>query len=150
MNGSSDTYSADVVVMVRHPCSVVASYLSLDWESELDAILMHPVPEGFPGLREEIARRNAAPKDRIADLILQWKLFTAKTLELQRHRPTWTFVLHDDLCRRPMHYFEAIFETLELPLTPVIAEKIRRETSRRKVERAPGTCSISSKGTARP
>ncbi|MDS9468937.1 sulfotransferase [Paracoccus sp. MBLB3053] len=125
----ADTYDAQVIVMVRHPCSVIASYLSLGWESEVEAMLPHPVPEGFAGLRDEIEARNGPVQDRLTDLILQWKLFTAETLDLQRRRPDWTYILHDDLCLRPLHYFEAIFAKLGLSFTSDIADKVRRESS---------------------
>lgn len=125
----AQTYGAQVVVMLRHPCGVISSYLSLDWDSELEAILERPIPEGYPELAEEVARRKAGPQDKLSDLILQWKLFTAATLDLQRRHPDWMFILHDDLCLHPGEYFERIFRALDLRLTPLIADKIRRESS---------------------
>ncbi|WP_172332663.1 sulfotransferase [Mangrovicoccus sp. HB161399] len=125
----ADTYAAQVIVMLRHPCSVVASYLSLGWDSEIEDMLRHPVPASRPGLAKELTYRQRTLGDPVSDLILQWKLFTAATLELHRRRRDWCFVLHDDLCLRPLEYFSAIFESLSLELTPGIIDRIRRESS---------------------
>ncbi|MEM8629761.1 MAG: sulfotransferase [Pseudomonadota bacterium] len=125
----ADTYDAQVVILIRHPCGVVGSYLSLGWDSELPEMIKHPVAEGYSSLCKEIAHRRADQPDQLGDLILQWKLFTAATLELSERRSDWIFVLHDELCLQPEDHFRALFKQLDLAFTPEIAEKIKVETS---------------------
>ena len=125
----AETYDAQVIVLVRHPCGVAGSYLSLDWDSDLPGAIRHPVTGRHSYLNADVERRNSEPPDRLRDLILQWKLFTAHTLELKARHPDWLFVLHDELCIDPAVYFERIFTELGLSLTPAIENKIRQEST---------------------
>ena len=126
----ADTYGARVVMLLRHPCSVVASYLRLGWDSELGAMLRHGSPAGDPELGRAVAeRRMTGRPDRLGDLILQWRLFTAWTMDMARRRPDWIFVVHDELCLDPMRGFRGLFATLGLTLSASVAAKIAGESS---------------------
>ncbi|MEO1205506.1 MAG: sulfotransferase [Pseudomonadota bacterium] len=113
----AERYDADVIVLVRHPCGVVSSYLELNWASELDAILDRSLPDHAGALRDEIEDYRQGPRDLVGDLILQWKIFTTITLDWQSRFPRWTFIVHDRLCETPHEHFDAVFDRIGLRFT---------------------------------
>ncbi len=124
----AEQHNANVVVMVRHPCSVISSYLKLGWTSDMAALKQRPVPGGYKELENRIQNwePGSLPLD---DLILQWKLLSARTLSLQKQYPGWTYIVHDRLCNDPEAWFENIFKRLDLQFTDNIREKVRAESS---------------------
>ena len=130
----ADTYDAQVVVMIRHPCSVAGSYLSLGWGSELDAIIDHPLPPGADKLARDVRHFRANGGDDVTALTLQWRIFTTATLDLMQRHPEWTFIVHDDLSMRPQACFEALFKRLRLDLTPEIQTMIDAQSKGEKKE----------------
>ncbi|MEL7108097.1 MAG: sulfotransferase [Pseudomonadota bacterium] len=125
----SKTYGSKVVIMFRHPGGVVSSYLALDWEPETPEIIEHTMPETRARLRDEIARWEAAPEDRVGALILQWKIFTIETMALARANPDWHVVSHEHLCDQPNEVFAELFEAFGLELSAQVKEKIRESTT---------------------
>ena len=113
----AEHYDAEVVVLVRHPAGVVSSYLGLDWLPEHEAILARPPPPGMPDLADDIERYRAGGMSRLEALVLQWRVFTAHTLDMQARRPDWTFILHEALCDDPVGEFSRLFGALSIPFT---------------------------------
>lgn len=125
----AETYDAQVVIMLRHPCGVAASYLSLGWDSEIDAIIDRLLPADATTLRDRIAEFKTEPRTIVGDLILQWQIFTTLTLDFHRRHPDWIVLIHDEFAQRPRDYFDAVFRHLELDLTPTIADRIEQEST---------------------
>ena len=122
-------HSAKPVILIRHPCSVISSYLALGWKSEMPALMKHRVPSIPGSLALEVAAYRDTPTSDLHALILQWKVMAAKTLEYSKRHPNWKFVVHDLLCQWPEKQFEEIFAYLDLDLTDQIRERIRSESS---------------------
>jgi len=125
----ADAHDAQVVVMVRHPASVISSYLALDWPSEMGAIEGRDLALDDAALAAEVAGFDPAARPNIDGLILQWRLFATATLELAERRPDWIFVIHDDLCLDPETHMRAMFDALGLTFGDAIAGRLRRDTT---------------------
>ncbi|MEM9376469.1 MAG: sulfotransferase [Pseudomonadota bacterium] len=124
----AEVYDARVVMMCRHPGGVVSSYLTLGWEAETKYIIDHPLPGEEGQFDSEIDAWRRNPEDTIGAVILQWKLFTQATLDLQARHPDWFFCLHDQLCDHPVDVFRAMFKAVDLPFTDAIEAQIIRDT----------------------
>jgi Sulfotransferase family len=104
-------FNPRVVVVVRHPLNVIASWLELGWkECGLDR---HPrVREGFfPGASTPTIPPNSGPLGR-----LTWQiglLTGALEAEMSRH-PDWIVVSHETLCRDPNVGFRHLYDALDL------------------------------------
>ncbi|MGH9017657.1 MAG: hypothetical protein ACRDY1_07915, partial [Acidimicrobiales bacterium] len=105
----------DVVVVLRHPANVLASWLSLD------------LPDGDRHLDDDGAVRRlyterwgVAPPgpDRLERAVWHVGLFTAALEEAASHHPEWTVCVHEDLCVDPPSRFAALFDAVGLRWTP--------------------------------
>lgn len=118
-------YDAQLVLTCREPVGVVSSYLALGWRSDVAALLGHPIPNEDRALAGALARRTAdGPGDLVGDLILQWRVLTAKTLWLFGAVPNAILLSHQELCRAPHDVFEVVFDRLGLDYDDRIRQRV--------------------------
>lgn len=91
-----------VVVVIRHPASVLSSWRELGLADQDRALDRHPA------VREGLMRAwELSPPDDDALSRAAWHvcLLTAALLDSVARHPEWSLVEHDDLCRRPVERF---------------------------------------------
>lgn len=125
----ANEYDALGVVMVRHPCAVISSYLALDWESELPSFIDNPLASNADYLKPSIEQYRRGELNRVQVVTLQWQILAEETLALKARHPDWVFVVHDHLCEAPEEWFEHIFDKLDLPFDESTRSKVRAESS---------------------
>lgn len=107
----------DVVLIVRHPATFVASLKVAGWTfpfadlQRQEALLKDELAE----FESEISDFSANPrKDIIAQGILLWQVFHAQILKLRSRHPGWVVLQHENLSRSPDKAFRSLYEQLEL------------------------------------
>jgi hypothetical protein len=94
--------AVQVVVVIRHPASVLSSWRELGLADQDRALDRHPA------VREGLMRAwELSPPDDDALSRAAWHvcLLTAALLDSVARHPEWSLVEHDDLCRRPVERF---------------------------------------------
>lgn len=122
-------YDAMGVVMVRHPCAVISSYLALKWDSEYPSFSKYDLAPDAEYLKPKV---DAYHRGELSDLdvkILQWQVLAEETLALKERYPNWVFVVHDFLCQAPDEWFAYIFDQLDLPYDKETRAKVLAESS---------------------
>lgn len=125
----ADQHGAIGVVMVRHPCAVVSSYIGLGWNSEMEALKDRPIPSGHQDIEEDIERYKAGALSQLEELILQWRVLTAESLALSKRYEDWICLTHENLCAAPDDWFGYIYNRLSLHYSAAIQAKVKRESS---------------------
>jgi hypothetical protein len=109
---------ADVLVLLRHPGSVLSSWMKLDMNLEFARLDDHPA------IRRQIEenripRPGAEPVERMI-----WHigvLYSALEESAARH-PTWLVRTHEELCVEPIAQFRRLYEELGLPWNEQVEE----------------------------
>ena len=109
---------ADVLVLLRHPGSVLSSWMKMDMNLEFARLDDHPsirrqIEE------ERIPRPGAEPEERMI-----WHigvLYSALEEAAARH-PTWLVRTHEDLCVDPVAKFRHLYDELGLPWNEHVEE----------------------------
>jgi hypothetical protein len=117
----TESFPVDVVVVLRHPASVLASWLELDLPDRDRHLDTHPV----------VRRRYLAPwgisvpgSDPLERAVWQLGLLTAALEEAVANHPRWRVRTHEDLCVDPPAKFRALYEELGLLWTQDVAAAI--------------------------
>jgi hypothetical protein len=106
-----------VVVVVRHPAAVVASFLRLGWRFDLDGVPRVPAVAGLD------------PDDPVVEGARLWTACYAELAEVADRRPDVLVVRHEDLCRAPVEGFRALYDALDLPWSPGTASTVVAHTA---------------------
>ncbi len=106
----ADTFDLDVVVLLRHPGNVLASWLALDLNEQFVRL------EDDPAVRAHyLDRWGVAPPGpgRLERMVFSIGVLTT-ALEEQARSAGWTTRTHEDLCREPARKCRALFAELGL------------------------------------
>ena len=103
-------FDVDVLVVHRHPGSILASWIGLDYSDQY-------VP--FQDRREvrDRAEQWGVPlpgPDHLEQTIWRIGMFATALEEAAAHNPTWLVRSHEQLCRDPVHEFQRLFDELGL------------------------------------
>jgi hypothetical protein len=104
-------FDVDVVVLLRHPANVLASWISLDLNDQFARL------DDRPAIRRRIdeARGIPAPRtDPLARMVWQIAVLNLGLEEAAARNPTWVVRTHEDLCVDPMAKFEVLYRELGL------------------------------------
>jgi hypothetical protein len=110
----TDVFSPEVVIVMRHPLNVVASYLELGWQ---DAGLHTRIDELQRCLGVTVPPLPA-DASLVARVAWQTGLFASVFTALADRHPGWQLVTHEELCRNPHDGFRRLYENLRLTWTP--------------------------------
>ncbi len=103
-------FDLEVVVLLRHPGNVLASWLALDLNEQFVRL------EDDPAVRDHyLDRWEVAPPGpgRLERMVFSIGVLTT-ALEEQARSAGWTTRTHEDLCRDPARKFRALFAELGL------------------------------------
>lgn len=112
----SDTFNADVILLIRHPAAFVSSLLILQWRHPFSHFMRQPalMKEYLQPFEEEIRQYAQKEQALIDQAILLWKI-VHHTISLHKKKyPGWSYLRHEDLSLDPMTEFEALFRKLGL------------------------------------
>jgi hypothetical protein len=119
----------NVVVVVRHPLSVVSSLKRLEWTFDFSDLLQQPalMSERLEPYRAEI--EDAADADVIDQGSLLWRIVYESVERDHGSDPSVHVVRHEDLSLDPKRGFARLYELLRLSYDESVKEAIERSTS---------------------
>ena len=114
----TSNYELDVLVLLRHPANVLASWIDLDLTDQFARV------EDEPAIRQRITSSSIPPRgdDAIARTVWLIGLLTLALEEAAARHPTWTVRVHEELCLDPLQQFRHLFDELGLPWAPEVEE----------------------------
>jgi hypothetical protein len=117
-----------ILLIIRHPCANVASFLRLEWscQRDLDSILRQPelIADHLAPYMDVIDRARA-PHQRLA---LLWSILHLVPLR-QRTDAAMPAFHYEDLVGRPNEMVPKVFDALGIPFGPSVFERLRRPSS---------------------
>ena len=110
---------SDVVVTVRHPAAVVASWKRLDWSFDFVNLLEQPalVSGLLRPFRSDMEQALEPSHDLVDRVALFWHVAYRIVAGYRERFPGFHIVRHEDLSREPLEGYRALYEALGLPLT---------------------------------
>jgi len=99
------------ILVIRHPCAIVASQLSKGWNSGIKRQLNHPYLDRYPEIRERCA--DLSEPEEVA--ALTWCIRYHAPLMAQHPYP-FLLVSYEKLVRDGRQELERIFKALDIPL----------------------------------
>lgn len=119
-----DAFDVDIVVLLRHPANVLASWLGMNLKDSRNTTL-----ETSPRVRARFVERWGVPlpaPTRLEQMCWRIGLLTAALDETLANNPSFHSRVHEDLCADPPTRFRALFDELGLAWTPDTAEYLVR------------------------
>jgi hypothetical protein len=127
----ANTFSMDVVILIRHPAAFVASFKRLGWRHRFASFLEQPrlMSEHLSSFQPEIRACANGTSDQVGEAILLWKLVHHVIATYEDRHPTWIFRRHEDLSREPVTEYATIYLQLGLEFTPRARAAIAKHSS---------------------
>lgn len=127
-----DRLGSDVIVTVRHPAAVVASWKRLGWNVDFGQLLDQPllVRDRLRGFVHELEAARAAEPNVVVRVALLWRLIYSVVSEYCDRRPAFRVVRQEDLSRDPLGEFRRLYEAVGLPFTSEAAEAVTTSSAR--------------------
>jgi hypothetical protein len=124
----AERLGCEVVIVLRHPAAFVSSLKRLGWPFDFDHLLAQPrlMRDWLEPFRKELQAAAAGSEDIVAQGSLLWRMIATASLEMQRRRPYFHLVRHEDLSRDPQGGFGDLYHKLSLPFTLRVQAGIRR------------------------
>jgi hypothetical protein len=119
----ADTFDVDVVVVLRHPANVLASWLDLDLPDRDRHLDENPV------VRERYLDQWKVPPpgpDPLDRAVWQLGLLTTVLEEAADRHPSWRIRVHEELCADPEGEFRRLFTDLDLAWSPSVVDELAR------------------------
>jgi hypothetical protein len=126
----AEVFNMRVVVVVRHPAAVTASYARLGWSHpmedffEQDSLIRD---HGSIFLDDYERAKKAVEPERTAFV---WKFVYSMLERFNGRHPDWFFVRYEDVVDDPVVTFRYLFDQLNLKLTDAIRERIHPRAGR--------------------
>jgi hypothetical protein len=119
---------SDVVVMVRQPLAVVSSWKRLGWSFDFANLLDQPalMRDWLGPFEAEMRAAVSVEWSLVERVALLWKIIYSVVLD--KRFPIVHLVRHEDLSADPAGGYARLFELLDLPFTPAVAEAVARST----------------------
>lgn len=123
----SERYNSQVIILIRHPGAVMASFRRLGWSFDFGRLLE----------REELLKTNLEQlgalmqhndKGLAGQIGLLWAAIYKVLISYSRRQSSWLIVRHEDLCVEPEQTFEKIFKWSNVKYTKAVTKEILRKT----------------------
>jgi hypothetical protein len=120
-----DRHQIPVVVTVRPAAAVAASYKRMGWHSSLLQVLesLSQIGIGFPDLLTDYGKHV---ENHTIGAAMLWYVIYSTLMAWAETRPLMRLVNLQETIERPIEYYKCVFEWLELPWSPAVAEGLRR------------------------
>jgi hypothetical protein len=124
-------FGAQVVVIIRHPASFVASMRAAGFVMNFRSLQNQPrlIEERLAPFAEAIAAAAPQPSDSVAANTLLWTVLHHHIARLQDEHPDWIFVRHEDLSRDPVAGFGDLFARLGLEFSDDVRASLDQFTT---------------------
>jgi hypothetical protein len=115
-------FGTQVVVIIRHPASFVASMRAAGFVMHFSALASQPrlIEERLAPFGDAIAAAARRPSGSVEANTLLWNVLHHHIARLRREHPDWTFVRHEDLSNDPANGFAALFARLGLDFSDAV------------------------------
>jgi len=124
--------SPDVILIIRHPCGVVASLV----KGQRLGVMPREERQSWLRVNEEdcrhlgFRRSSVLAMDEHKFLALNWLLQNLISQRVLESHPRAAFVVYEELCRDPVRITESLFQFLSWPIRPETRQFIELTTGR--------------------
>ncbi|MFX0070557.1 MAG: sulfotransferase [Candidatus Hermodarchaeota archaeon] len=125
------TFNMDVVVLIRHPAAFASSLKRMKWTHPFSDFLDQKllIEDILHPFEDEILKFAKDEQDIIDQAILLWRLVYYIVSQYKKKYKNWIFLKHEDISRAPLHYFELLFNRLNLEFTSKVKKVIMEYSS---------------------
>lgn len=116
------SFDVQVIVVLRHPANVLASWLELGLPDRDRSLYRRPEVAHYYTERWQLPPPGPGP---LAATVWQLGLLTAALEEAASRHPDWLVVTHEELCTAPAQLFARMFAHAGLAWTPETAAFLR-------------------------
>ncbi len=120
----SSSFDVDVLVLLRHPANVLASWMEVNLKDSRNTTL-----ESRPDIRQRYVDRWGVPlpgDDPVERMSWRIGLLTAALEEATARNPGWHVRVHEDLCVDSIERFRTLYDELDLEWTDQTALYLRQ------------------------
>ena len=120
-----------VVVVVRDPAAMVASWRRLGWTTDLGELLDQPalMRDWLEPFRAEMEGVAATPGDQVGRVAMLWRLLHLVAAEYERRCPAVRIVRYEDLAADPVPSFAGLYAALGLSFDRRAEAEVVRSTT---------------------
>jgi hypothetical protein len=124
-------FDTEVVVVIRHPASFVASMRAAGYLANFALIARQPqlLADRLGPYADRIAAAAPTRSNGIEAITLLWTVIHHHIARLQDEHPEWSFVRHEDLSLDPVGRFASLFSRLDLDFSPAVRTSLGRFTT---------------------
>jgi len=123
-------HDCDVLVLVRHPASFIASIKRKNWSFDFNNFLnqkdLMSILNPFEGEIKNIISENLNVIDQG---ILLWRIFAYMTIRYQSSHPDWMVIKHEELITDPIGNFKIIFKHFNLDYSSHVDSYLKKTIS---------------------
>ena len=127
----TDSFDAQVVVMIRHPAAFVGSIKRLNWGFDYERHWL-----GQPLLMEHLLVGHEAEYkgyvgevDLVGEGIVMWNSMYEVVRGYRERHPNWSFVRYEDLAEEPLDGYRALYDALGLTWSERVAREVGASAS---------------------
>ncbi|HEV2928512.1 MAG TPA: hypothetical protein VGW74_07455, partial [Propionibacteriaceae bacterium] len=127
----ADRLGCVVVVIVRDPAAMVASWRRLGWTTDLGELLHQPalMRDWLEPFRAEMEAVAATPGDPVGRVATLWRLLYLVAAEYERRCPAVRVVRYEDLAADPVSSFAGLYAALGLGFDERAEGEVVRSTT---------------------
>jgi|TARA_B100002003_G_scaffold211753_1_gene208376 hypothetical protein len=121
-------HNCQIMVCVRHPCAVLASYKRLGWQFDFETLLRkeYLMENHLSEFEAFYKKENKTLAEQVG--MLWVSVYNVLRIYSEQHE-NWLTILHEDLCNEPEETFKDIFKWAGISITDSIKQMIVRKTS---------------------
>ena len=122
-----ERYNCQVMIIIRHPGAIMASFKRLGWTFDFTDFLMRSEfnNQYLNELEQLMKKKNKSLAEQVG--LLWICIYKVLTIYAKRHC-SWLTIKHEDICLKPEETFEKMFEWCNLKYTNLIKKEIIGKT----------------------
>jgi hypothetical protein len=127
----ADRLGCRVVVIVRDPAAMVASWRRLGWTTDLGELLHQPalMRDWLEPFRGELEAVAATPEDTVGRVAMLWRMLYLVAAAYERRCPAVGIVRYEDLAADPVPTFAGLYAALGLDFDERAVAQVVRSTT---------------------